>query len=88
MATSKLLESPYSHIKGNSVLKACWADMRYVRWAMGRTLLLFTSLQNAWGHTPLMEASMTDQADIAELLLEHKANVNYRNKKVSSTLHT
>ena len=27
VATSKLLESPYSHIKGNSVLKACWADM-------------------------------------------------------------
>ena len=32
MATSKLLESPYSHIKGNSVLKACWADMPYVCW--------------------------------------------------------
>ena len=25
--TSTLLESSYSHIKGNSVLKACWADM-------------------------------------------------------------
>ena len=31
---------------------------------------------------------MTGQADIAKLLLEHKANVDYRDKKVSSTLHT
>ena len=31
---------------------------------------------------------MTDQADIAKLLLEHKANVDYRDKKVSSTLYT
>ena len=42
----------------------------------------FTSLQNAWGYTPLMGASMTDQADIAKLLLEHKANSDYQNKKV------
>ena len=28
---------------------------------------------------------MTDQADIAKLLLEHKANVDYRDKQVSST---
>ena len=27
VATSKLLGSPDSHIKGNSVLKACWADI-------------------------------------------------------------
>ena len=32
VAISKLLESPYSHIKGNSVLKVCWADMPYVCW--------------------------------------------------------
>ena len=31
---------------------------------------------------------MTDQADIAKLLLEHKANVDYREKNVSSTLCT
>ena len=30
MATLRLLESPYSYIKENSVLKACWADMPYV----------------------------------------------------------
>ena len=35
-----------------------------------------------------MGASMTGQADIAKLLLEHKANVDYREKMVSSTLHT
>ena len=29
VATSKLLDAPHSHIKGNSVLKACWADMSY-----------------------------------------------------------
>ena len=45
----------------------------------------FTSLQNAWGYTPLIGASMTGQADITKLLLEHKANVDYRDKKVSST---
>ena len=32
VTTSKLLESPYSYIKVNSVLKACWADMPYVCW--------------------------------------------------------
>ena len=32
MVTLKLLEPPYSHIKGNSVLKACWAEMPYVCW--------------------------------------------------------
>ena len=31
---------------------------------------------------------MSDQADIAKLLLEHKANIDYREKKVSSTLNT
>ena len=30
VTTSKILESPYSYIKVNSVLKACWADMPYV----------------------------------------------------------
>ena len=29
---------------------------------------------------------MTDQADIAKLLLEHKANVDYQDKAVISTL--
>ena len=46
---------------------------------------VYTSLQNAWGYTPLMGASKTDQADIAKLLLEHKANVDYQDKLVSST---
>ena len=49
---------------------------------------MFTSLQNDFGFTPLMGASMTDQADIAKLLLEHKANVDCQDKKVISTLHT
>ena len=31
---------------------------------------------------------MTDQADIAKLLLKHKANVDCLDKKVISTLHT
>ena len=44
--------------------------------------MIITSLQNAVGYTPLMGASMTDQADIAKLLLEHKANIDYQNKKV------
>ena len=35
-----------------------------------------------------MGASRTDQADIAKLLLEHKAMIDYQDKKVSSTLHT
>ena len=30
MTTSKHLDSPHSHIKGNSVLKACWANILYV----------------------------------------------------------
>jgi ankyrin repeat protein len=41
------------------------------------------SLQNAAGYTPLRGAGMTDQADVAKLLLEHKANVDYRDKKVT-----
>ena len=32
MTTSKLMDSPHSHSKGNSVLKGCWADMPYVCW--------------------------------------------------------
>ena len=32
MATLRLLESPYLHIKENSVLKAYWADVPYVCW--------------------------------------------------------
>ena len=32
VATSKVLNSPHSHIKGMSSLKACWADMPYVYW--------------------------------------------------------
>jgi ankyrin repeat protein len=51
-------------------------------------LVFFMSLQNAYGYTPLMGACMTGQADIAKLLLEHKANVDYRDKLVISTLHT
>ena len=31
---------------------------------------------------------MTGQADVAKLLLEHKANVDYRDELVSSTLRT
>ena len=31
---------------------------------------------------------MTGQADIAKLLLEHKTNIDYRDKLVSSILHT
>ena len=32
MTTSKDIEYLHSHIKGNSVLKACWADMpKYTR---------------------------------------------------------
>ena len=30
-----LLDYPYSHIKGNSVQKACCADVPYVRWGGG-----------------------------------------------------
>ena len=40
------------------------------------------ALQNDWGLTPLIGAGITDQADIAKLLLKHKANVDYQNKKV------
>ena len=32
------LESPYSHIEGNSVLKAYWADMLYALCMLGRAL--------------------------------------------------
>ena len=35
-----------------------------------------------------MGASITGQADITKVLLEHKANVHYREKEVSRTLHT
>ena len=48
---------------------------------------IIISLQNDSGYTPLIGACLTDQADIAKLLLEHKANVDYREKEVSSTLH-
>ena len=51
-------------------------------------IIIITSLQNDWGFTPLMGASMTGQADIAKLLLEHKANIDCQDKEVSSTLHT
>ena len=33
VATSKLnMDPPHSYIKGNPVLKACWANMPYVCW--------------------------------------------------------
>ena len=38
VATSKHMDYPYSHIKRNSVLKACWAVGIYVH-MLGRTLL-------------------------------------------------
>ena len=31
-ATSKQLYSSHSHIKGKSILKACWADIPYICW--------------------------------------------------------
>ena len=43
---------------------------------------IIISLQNDSGYTPLIGACLTDQADIAKLLLEHKANVDYRDKQV------
>ena len=44
VTTTKLMDYPYSYIKGNSVLMACWANMPYAC-CMGRTLCnIFLSL--------------------------------------------
>ena len=36
----KELGFPHSHIKGNSVLKACWANIPYVCWVHKTTHLM------------------------------------------------
>ena len=43
-----------------------------------------TSMQNDNRFTPLIGACMTGQVDIAKLLLEHKATVDYQNEVICS----
>ena len=44
--------------------------------------LVDSNLQTGGGFTPLIGVSITGQADIAKLLLEHKANVDGLDEKV------
>ena len=49
LATSKLLHSSHSHIKGKSTLKACWADMPCVCWGEHWYVMVQGSIQRGWG---------------------------------------
>lgn len=64
----------------------CFRLLLGVQIAKAQLNLLFTDLQEGW--TPLMTAALSGQLATAQLLVEHKANVNFRSEVVSAVVNT